>query len=312
MPLSTQPVLAAILVASGLGALAMCLLVLRYGFSAPAEEAPRARRRDLAIRLGHAFAGACFAATALLSVALLARAARAPDAPAASRAAAPGETLDRVVAERVAGLADRLAALESRMAAMEALVAPLDGRVAEIGARADRLATRLAPLAGVDGRVREVEALVRQHADGLARARARLEHLEAQPAPKASRPASAGPEKPESAPPASPSTRWVPVSRGSPMPAPSSEASASARGPVPTASGRAPDGATGGGSYDAPAPRGTHGGGGRQDGAQRGRELADALRDDWRTVRQGFAEAGDDLRSALDSLRRNLRETLGR
>lgn len=40
--------------------------------------------------------------------------------------------------------------------------------------------------------------------------------------------------------------------------------------------------------------------------------LGERIRDDWRTVRRGFADAGEDFKRALDSLRHNLRDTLGR
>ena len=63
------------ILASALGALVMCLLVLRYGFIPIPETNPARADRDLLVtRLGHAFAGVCFAASAILAVVYIARA----------------------------------------------------------------------------------------------------------------------------------------------------------------------------------------------------------------------------------------------
>src|SRR5581483_11114498 len=74
------PALAAIIVLSALGALAMCLLVLRFGFSSGDETPEQARGRAMVTRFVHAFAAVCFAACAMLAVVVLARR-PAPPAP---------------------------------------------------------------------------------------------------------------------------------------------------------------------------------------------------------------------------------------
>src|SRR5260370_28475598 len=63
------------ILASALGALVMCLLVLRYGFMPILETNPARADRDLLVtRFGHAFAGVCFATSAILAVVYIARA----------------------------------------------------------------------------------------------------------------------------------------------------------------------------------------------------------------------------------------------
>src|SRR5437867_13262955 len=64
--------------ASALGALIMCLLVLRDGFSPISSDPTRADHDVLITRLGHAVAGACFATTAILATVLVARTPAAP------------------------------------------------------------------------------------------------------------------------------------------------------------------------------------------------------------------------------------------
>jgi uncharacterized coiled-coil protein SlyX len=230
MPVSPQSVLAAILVASGFGALVMCLLVLRYGFAAPPDDASQARRREVATRLGHAIAATCFAATAILAVVLMAHARREPGAPSPVPGDEP-DGLEQVVGTRVSGVSERLAALELRVDAMEAGVRPLDDRVSDTRAQLDLVA---AELEHATPRVSAVESLVRQHTDELGRATARLRQLEAQQAVVRQRPPPtpsgvSGPRAAEPAPPA----RWIPA-RETPAPSPPS------RSPVPLPRGMAP------------------------------------------------------------------------
>jgi len=288
MPTSPEHVLPAIVAASGLGALVMCLLVLRYGFATPPEERGEGRRRELTVRLGHAVAGVCFAAAAILSVVLMTHAQRAPGA------APPGATrdddgLERVVDARVAGVTERLVALESRVDAMEALVAPLDGRVAEtrdrLGVVAARLERAAAPLErrvrDVEARLRPLESVVRQQTDDLGRATARLRQLEDQQASVPARPVPPSPTPPEKR-----------LRAKDPPPVPP---------PAPPEAPRPAPPATGAASGSAPARPNTP-----------GEQLGDRIRDDWQTVKRGFSDAGEDLRSAVESLRRNLRDTVGR
>ena len=316
MPVSPQSVLAAILVASGFGALVMCLLVLRYGFAAPPDDAPQARRREVATRLGHAIAGTCFAATAILAVVLMAHARREPGAPSPVPGDEP-DGLEQVVGARVSGVSERLAALELRVDAMEAGVRPLDDRVSDTRAQLDLVA---AELEHATPRVSAVESLVRQHTDELGRATARLRQLEAQKAvvPQRPPPTPSGVSGPRAAEPAPPA-RWIPA-RETPAPSPPS------RSPLPLPRGMAPTQPPTRGVAPAPdppraltpAPAATGpvasagGAAGAAEGDKRDEGLSGRIRDDWQTVRRGFADAGQDFRSALDSLRRNLRDTLGR
>jgi hypothetical protein len=116
MPLLAHYALIACVVASGIGALIMCLLVLAYGFN-PAEE-PRldGGRRWLITRVGHAAAGACFAITAILALVVLARSSSAPPA-----VASPGAPV---------------AALEARLDALAAGLSGVEARVARVESRA--------------------------------------------------------------------------------------------------------------------------------------------------------------------------------
>jgi hypothetical protein len=360
MPVQPQHLLAGIVLASGIGALAMCLLVLRYGFASAPEDAGDARRREMATRLGHALAGACFAVAAMLAVVLVSH---WPPGPAASAdvVAPEHDGVERAMTVRVAEVAERLAALESRMEAMESRVAPLDGRVADtrerlgaVVARVERAAlegrvqeieTRLDPLerrlaraepAGdgaaatrlerAEARVQALESRVRQQTDELARATARLKQLEEAPASLPARPAPtppSTPERPRVVEPAPGGARWIPPAEA-PAPARGGAVSPPAASPRPGAAlapgeaavARRPEppgdagtparaGSPGTGPPDAAGGRPTD----RSAGA--GTQLGERIREDWQTVRRGFEDAGDDLRRAVDSLRRNLRETFG-
>lgn len=115
--------LPAIVLVSALGAIVMCALVVRYGFAdALDDEQPEARvNRVLRTRLGHAFAGVCFAVAAVLAT-LVMVARPAPPAPAvaagggAPAPAAAGDDL-RDATTRLTG---EIAALERRLAATPA------------------------------------------------------------------------------------------------------------------------------------------------------------------------------------------------
>ncbi len=109
--LAAQYALTGSVVASAVGGIVLCLLIVRYGFGPPDDEAPAAARRRLFFtRLGHSLAAVCFAVTALLSVTAL-----------APRAAgtAPGDMPAR--------LADEIRTLEARIQALEAGIGRLQG-----------------------------------------------------------------------------------------------------------------------------------------------------------------------------------------
>jgi hypothetical protein len=103
-----QSLLTGSVVASAPGGLVLCLIVVRYGFPAPEDEAPEEAQRRLSLtRLGHAVAAFCFAVTVLLtSVALGAR---------EGRGGAAGQEAARLAAE--------IRALDERVGAVERAVA---------------------------------------------------------------------------------------------------------------------------------------------------------------------------------------------
>lgn len=105
--------LPAAIVASALGAIVLCVVLLLYGFGSTADDEPRfASRRLFVIRIGHALAATCFAAVVMLtSVAFFdQRRAVVLAEPAASRSSDDIETLDA----RMSALEQRLQAAETR------------------------------------------------------------------------------------------------------------------------------------------------------------------------------------------------------
>jgi len=125
--------LMASIVASVMGALIVCVLVFRYGFAIPAAtdaDAGPSPTDVMMTRAGHAVAGACFTATAVLAVVALSlgapgrqpAVASAPVSPARV-AAAPAVTPDH-------GQQDvDLVSLRQRLADAEAQLARLDGQM---------------------------------------------------------------------------------------------------------------------------------------------------------------------------------------
>jgi hypothetical protein len=83
----------------------------------------------------------------------------------------------------------------------------------------------------------------------------------------------------------------APASRSLPSPARAPEPAAAPRAAAPPASATAQA-----------SPRSPEGGA----AAAKPDELADKLRQDWKTIRDGFATAGDDLKAAVRDLRRKL------
>jgi len=99
------------ILASALGAVVLCLVLLFYGVKSEPDDERAPARRLLVIRLGHAVAAACFAAALMLStVALIDQRRVAPN----PSIAPPAENTLRLAA-RVSELEQRLAATESRM-----------------------------------------------------------------------------------------------------------------------------------------------------------------------------------------------------
>jgi hypothetical protein len=106
--------LPATILASALGAIVLCLVLLLYGFPRDSEdESPSRARRLFVIRLGHAVAAACFAAAAILGgVAWFdQRSVIVPPPPTTSQLRAEAASLEA----EVEALEERLAVAESRL-----------------------------------------------------------------------------------------------------------------------------------------------------------------------------------------------------
>ena len=123
--------------ASALGAVIMCLLVLRDGFSPISGDPARADQDVLVARLGHAAAGACFATTAILATILVARAPARPIVAATDPKVNERITaLDRerqVLGEQVAGLGASVQALREQMSAAGGGVETMRARLDQVG-----------------------------------------------------------------------------------------------------------------------------------------------------------------------------------
>jgi len=144
----SQYALAASIFASVTGALVMCVLVFRYGFTvpAPSDEAGSTPTDVLVTRVGHAVAGVCSAATAVLAIVGLSL--RSPErtpvpAPAvAAQALTPPQPVAAVEPAAPAGegspwrLEGEVEALELRLAEAESKLARLDGEIRAKTARA--------------------------------------------------------------------------------------------------------------------------------------------------------------------------------
>ena len=130
MPPMSSLALMASIIASVMGALIVCVLVFRYGFTIPAAsdaDAGPSPTDVLITRIGHAVAGACFAATAVLAVVALSMPARergtaravSPPATAQASASASGAQSARRADVDIAALRRRLAEAESQLARLE-------------------------------------------------------------------------------------------------------------------------------------------------------------------------------------------------
>ena len=126
------------IVTSALGAFLLCLLVLRYGFAPPDEEAPDERyRRHFVTRLGHAASAVCFAISAGLVAVVLGSPVPRVDAPAPEAMVTPAELATlRSENER---LGDFVHTLTARLDETETAVQRLRAMSTDTGAKLDRL-----------------------------------------------------------------------------------------------------------------------------------------------------------------------------
>jgi len=273
--------LVACILASALGALVMCLLVLRYGFTPVSDTDPeRADHQLLVTRLGHATAGVCFVTTAILTAVVLAK--------------TPTQPVHTIVAEPDPRVTERLAALDRERQALREQVTALGGTVQalreQVGAVGGSVQGQRARLDQAEGRVARVEAGLKRLNDDLAQASLRGRQVER---PVATRPALAPVREPVVRPASRPPVRRVPA----PEP-PSESASPPAAetvlpGPVTPVAPSAPAATT----PPKPAP----------DAAPAPSTLGDKVRRDWDTIRKGFASAGDEIVSAVRGLGRRAR-----
>jgi hypothetical protein len=289
-------ILVACIAASALGALIMCLLVLCYGFIQAGEQEPRSAHRQMFVtRLGHAAAGVCFAVTAVLAAVLIAR----PPTPVidphtAERLAALERERDAVRGEMHAlagerqSLRDDLAGLGARVQSLRAEIGTsAQGLRAELGGSVQAMRAELGKTGGtlhdVRSRLERAEIGLKRLADGVAQAqttaRARVPERASAPPPaepsvpaasvvSTPAPAAAAGSATAAAPAAAPATPAVPPAVITPT---STPARRPASPPRPTSD---------------PEPK-----------------LGDKLREDWKTIREGFATIGEQLSSAVRRLR---------
>ena len=272
--------------ASALGALVMCLLVLRDGFSPISADPARADHDVLITRLGHAVAGACFATTAVLATVLVARnPAPVPVHQMTERIGAL-ERERRALGEQVSGLATSMHGLQGRVDAA-------NGDLQSMRLRLDQAESRFVKaengLAKTEAGLSKVEAGLKRLSEEVAQANARARQQVERPV--AVKPTAAPPR--ENVVPARPPQRRADAERPHES---ASQATAEAVSPPPaTAPAPAPKAAAVAASAHKPAPSAAASA--PQD--LRDQSVTDKVRKDWATIRKGFSTAGDDISNAL-------------
>lgn len=104
--------LPAAIVASALGAVVFCIVLLLYGFASAADDEPRfPGRRLFVIRIGHALAATCFAAVVILTTVAFLDERRAVVLP---ESGAPRSSDEQALEARMSALEQRLEAAEKR------------------------------------------------------------------------------------------------------------------------------------------------------------------------------------------------------
>ena len=272
--------------ASALGALVMCLLVLRDGFSPISADPARADHDVLITRLGHAVAGACFATTAILATVLVARnPAPVPVHQMTERIGAL-ERERRALGEQVSGLATSMHGLQGRVDAAT-------GDLQSMRLRLDQAESRFVKaengLAKTEAGLSKVEAGLKRLSEEVAQANARARQQVERPV--AVKPTAAPPR--ENVVPARPPQRRADAERPHES---ASQATAEAVSPPPaTAPAPAPKAAAVAASAHKPAPSAAASA--PQD--LRDQSVTDKVRKDWATIRKGFSTAGDEISNAL-------------
>src|SRR5262245_40385733 len=186
--------LSGIILASAVGALLICMLVLRYGFPKRTWDRESSGGRTpgaTALLLGHAAASVCFAVTAILAVVGLVHQSRvtaALSAPEVEAGRAGGAEIAEL-RQALAGVEERLGRAEQLVANADARVAAADGRVQSAESRAGSadtrgtaLQTRLdsaeTRLGGLERRVHGAEVSARQAGSDATRALTGLKQIE--------------------------------------------------------------------------------------------------------------------------------------
>lgn len=116
------------ILASAIGGIVLCLLIVRYGFTPPSPDEPveLTHRRFFATRLAHAVAAVCFAATAVLTVVAVAR-------------------LTGAGRQTTVATAEDVRRLEARVAAIEGIVGTVDSALAGILQRLEEAVPAASP-----------------------------------------------------------------------------------------------------------------------------------------------------------------------
>jgi hypothetical protein len=267
MPAFAPAALGVAVAVSAVGAVALCILVVLYGFTPTGDEASdeTAARRLLVTRVGHALGAVCFTATTILIAVVLARAQMSPPS-----MPAPDPRVPRLNAQ-ITEQADRLSRTETRLQRLENAAAR---RVAEPPASAS-------PPTGQAAEERSASPprhrpAVAKREPGRPEISTSAESSAALPRPP--RPAG-GPvaSLPTAASPAVAPATAPPVPAAPPPIAPASRSTAvDAQATAPT-----------------PPPA-------------RGVDLRSKLREDWREIRRGVESAPDDFRRAIDDVKRAL------
>ena len=279
--------------ASALGALVMCLLVLRDGFSPISADPARADHDVLITRLGHAVAGACFATTAILATVLVARnPAPVPVHQMTERIGAL-ERERRALGEQVSGLATSMHGLQGRVDAatgdLQSMRLRLDQAESRFVKAENGLAKTEAGLARSEAALAKTDAGLKRLSEEVAQANARARQQVERPV--AVKPTAAPPR--ENVVPARPPQRRADAERPHES---ASQATAEAVSPPPaTAPAPAPKAAAVAASAHKPAPSAAASA--PQD--LRDQSVTDKVRKDWATIRKGFSTAGDEISNAL-------------
>jgi hypothetical protein len=318
MPPSAQVALVISIVASALGALVMCLLVARYGLTPAADEdTASATRRVLLTRFGHALAGVCFAATGIMTVVALATPREAPPAEKPAAIVVPDRAAEarlQALAAEVKALAGRLDQAEARVAAVDSMTRRLGDDLASVNAQARQMERALsaAPRRGAPEQTatsREATGTGSELAKEPPRVSERVvprPRVIAPDVPAAAPPALQPSPDPAAAPrPSSPAAR-VPEPAAPPRTSPPAARATEPTVAPPPAVVRlvAPPPPTAAARPTPEAPTRSADGGAAASKPDDG--LTDKLREDWKTIRGGFATAGDDFKAAVRDLGRKL------